>query len=196
MTYRFTADNPQFIYDDVLGRVIGIRHPGGQEEYFGLYGATSGLRPPATLGSWRAIAASAVAASVTGTTSETTLATITIPGGSMGANGFVRVTSLWSYTNSANNKIVRARFGGTAVASNTLTTTASAPLNFTIGNRNSQSSQVAGVATGLVNTTANAVNTPTINTANDVALVLNGVLANTGETITLESYLVEALFQA
>ena len=44
----------------------------------------------------RTLAQSAVAASLTGTTTETALATIVIPAGSMGPNGQVEVAALWS----------------------------------------------------------------------------------------------------
>lgn len=195
MTYRFTADNPAFIYDDVLRRVVGVRHPGGQEEYFGFYGSTSGLVPASGFGAWRPVAGSSVKVDLTGTTSETTLATATLPGGTMGNTGFCRIWSLWSYTNSANSKIPRIRFGGTVLASNTLTTTASAPLVTHIGNRTA-STQVAGIATGLVSTTANPINTAAINTAADVAITFTGTLASAAETMSLESYLIEACYGA
>lgn len=145
---------------------------------------------------WRVIAASGVAVPLTGTLTETTLATVTVPAGAMGANGLIRVSSVWSYTNSANTKIVRARFGGTAVASGSYTTTASAPLNFITSNRASQSSQITGLSNGLFSATANAPNTSAINTANAADIVLQGTLANVGETITLESYLVELKYGA
>ena len=140
---------------------------------------------------WIVIAKSGVAVPLTGTTSETTLATITIPAGAMGANGLIRVSSVWSYTNSANNKTLRCRFGGTSVAASIFTTTTSAPLNCLIANRNSASSQVVGLASGLFAATNTTLTTPAINTANAVDITLLGTLASGSETITLESYLVE-----
>src|SRR5213079_2421852 len=65
---------------------------------FGFSGGGIGLKAAGVL------AQSAVAASVTGTLTETVLATIAIPAGAMGVNGAIRVTALWSYTNSADTK--------------------------------------------------------------------------------------------
>src|SRR5687767_4986995 len=58
------------------------------------------------------LAASPAAIAHTGTTDETVVATVVIPGGLMGTNGRLRVTSLWTWPNSANSKTVRVRFSG------------------------------------------------------------------------------------
>lgn len=154
----------------------------------------------AQLGLWYVIGASGVASPVTGTTSETALATITIPAGAMGANGILRITGLATYTNSVNNKTLRYRFGnglsGTAFASSVLTTTAATRLTMSIQNRNSASSQIGGLANGSLGGTSTANVTGTIDTTSSQTLTISGQLANTGETITLESYIVELLYQA
>jgi hypothetical protein len=155
----------------------------------------------AQLGLWYVIGASGVASPVTGTASETSLAGITIPAGAMGANGILKVTALWTYTNSANAKTLRVRFGnglsGTAfqtlAASNS---TAAIRTLITIQNRNSASSQVGGMASGTFTATSVANATGTIDTTAQQTLTISGQLANTGETITLESYIVELLHQA
>lgn len=143
------------------------------------------------------------AASVTGTTAETALRTITVPGGMMGANGMVRVRTLWSITNSGNNKTIRIRIGGlagTAIMGNALTTQATIADERVFHNRNSQASQVAAsignIGVGGWGQTTSAVTTATINTANDFDIAITGELANTGETITLESYSVEVIYGA
>lgn len=56
---------------------------------------------------------------------ETTLATVSVPANSMGPNGSVIVTAVWSYTNSANVKTMRGRFGGTTFYQTQPTVTAS-----------------------------------------------------------------------
>lgn len=157
----------------------------------------------ATLGTWRVLAASAVAASVTGTTTETPLATITLPGGAMGANGVLRITSLWSYTNSANTKNLRLRLGGSGISGTTLmnsgvTTTAVNMLQRTIQNRNAQNAQVAGASVfgNSFGAYANLPVTASEDTSVDQPIVLSGQLANTGETVTLESYVVEVAHRA
>lgn len=141
------------------------------------------------------LAQSAAPASVTGTVSETTLATIAIPAGTMGLNGALRITSIWSYTNSANNKTVRARFSGQALGSTVMTTTATASILWEAINRGALNSQVtngAGAGAGLV-ASGNAVVTMTVDTSITQNLILTATLANTGETITLEGYTVEVL---
>lgn len=151
---------------------------------------------------WQVIAASAVAAAHTGDTNETALATITIPGGSMGANGVLRITATWSMTNSANSKTIRYRLGGiggSALRTYGFTTTGSYRESIMIANRNSEASQLGGPpgtsVPGGFGLTSGAFVTGTVNTANDQDFVISGQLANSGETITLESYTVELLAQ-
>lgn len=157
-------------------------------------GATQNLK------TWYVIGASAVAVPLTGTTSETVLATIAIPAGAMGPNGQIRVTTLWSPTNNANNKTMAVRLGG---LSGTLFQQA-VQANVThqqnhcrFGNRNSASSQVGASLLGFGwNANTSAVVTATVNTANAQDLVITGTLASSGDTLTLESYLVELFYQA
>lgn len=155
-------------------------------------GSGRGLQSPGVL------AQSAVPASVTGTLSETTLATITIPAGAMGVNGSVRVRARFSYTGSTNNKAVRVRFGGAQLLFVDNANTAGnigAQLLFDIANRGATNSQIGGSAgTGGVNAQIqNAFSASAIDTTAAVNLTLTAQLANTGETITLESYTVEIL---
>lgn len=152
-------------------------------------GGGIGLKSPGVL------ARSAVAASVTGTTSETTLATIAVPAGAMGVNGGVRISGLFSYTNSANSKALRVKFGGTTYYGPTVTTTASAPFLFEIWNRGAANSQVGPGVTNTVPLGAAAVapTTSAVDTASAFNITFTGQLANSGETITLEAYTVEVL---
>jgi uncharacterized protein YbjQ (UPF0145 family) len=148
---------------------------------------------------FRVLAASGVLASHTGSTSETALATIAVPAGAMGANGILRVTSLWSYTNSANTKTLRMRLGGlagTLFMEIAATTTAYYYSQRLIQNRNSQSSQIGQQGgTGTFTTAANAT-TGTVDTSSAQDLVLTGQLASAGETITLEGYIIELKYGA
>lgn len=147
------------------------------------------------------IGQSAVASSHTGNTSETILATVTIPAGAMGPNGAIEIVTLWSYTNSANNKTWRIRLGGIAgaqVANITRTTTAADGDLRVIRNRNSQSSQVFyrntlgfGIGAGSTTPSTGGIDT---STARD--LVFTAELASSGETITLEGYTVKILYGA
>jgi hypothetical protein len=147
---------------------------------------------------WQKVAASAAALSHTGNTSETTLATVSIPAGMIGPNGFLKVTTLWTYTNSANNKTPRIKYGGTTFKDPTLTTTSSWENITMIGNRNNAAVQVARGSTQnqvliplIASNTAGAVNSAA---AQDV--VLTAQLASAGETLTLEYYIIEVLYGA
>jgi hypothetical protein len=155
----------------------------------------------ATLGAWRVLAASAVAAHHTGDTLETALATIAIPAGAMGPNGALRITAVFSHTNSANNKTLRVRLGGmsgAAFMNYSNSANASQMTQRIIQNRNSQALQVSGSA-GIANAVAPNTGSPAtgaIDTSVAQDLVISGQLANAGETVTLESYLVELAYGA
>lgn len=147
----------------------------------------------------RLLAASPTAVPHTGTTAETVLATVLIPGGAMGPIGRLRVISLWSYTNSANSKTMRIRLGGIAglqVAAQVSTTTATVQTWQLIRNVNAENVQKMFNASSPVpfQTAATAaLVTGAVNTAVDQNLVFTATLANTGETITLEDYMVELI---
>jgi hypothetical protein len=156
---------------------------------------------PVYVKNFRVLANSYAAVSHTGDTNETTLATVSIPAGAMGANGVLRITAFYSVTNNANNKTPIVKFGGTGGTAYFSRIEASiAAIRFTtyIGNRNSASSQVGGVAPtgGGDSTTTSALTTSAVNTANAVDLLFRGTLANSADTITLEGYTVEILTAA
>lgn len=137
------------------------------------------------------LAQSAVAVAHTGDTNETTLATITVPAGAMGANGSATVEALFSYTNSANAKTLRIRFGGTQMVSIAATTTVSTRLQIRIHNRNATNSQVSvGFSPGFGSSTGPVI-TAAIDTTAAVNITITGQLASAGETITLESHAAE-----
>lgn len=143
---------------------------------------------------------SAVAVSNTGSTSAFDFATVTLPAKAMGANGFVRITTLWTYTNSANNKTIRVRFGGTSgtiYLSIVATTTAQLHNQTLVHNRNAQNSQV-GASNGLASgfgTASSSLTTSAVDTSAATDIVLQAVMASLGETITLEAYSVELFYK-
>ncbi len=142
----------------------------------------------------RVIYNSAVAVPLTGSTSETLIATIPIAADEMGANGFVEIDVVWSCTNNANTKTVRARLAasgsgltGTILDSATPTSVAGQRRSITIANRNSASSQVSGSSGSTSGTGAiNAPSTAAINTANASEIGITAQLATGTDTITLE----------
>jgi hypothetical protein len=158
-----------------------------------------GERGPPGDTSAKVLAMSALAASQTGNLTEAVLATITIPARTMGAQGRLRITAFFSMPNTANNKTFRVRFNGIAgtiyysEVFGTGIQTAHAIVE--IANRNAVNSQIGGpVGNSGVGSSANAIVTSAVNT--DLAamdVVITGQLANAGETIKLEGYVVELL---
>lgn len=144
------------------------------------------------------LARSHVAASGAADTNENTLATITIPGGAMGPNGFVRIMTLWSQTNNANVKTVRVKFGGTNFLGLPVTSTATTQIITTVRNRNSASSQVGYAIDTASNfgSTTSAAATSAVNTGSDVTVLLTVQKATAGDTMTLEGYIVEVVYGA
>ena len=143
-------------------------------------------------------AQSAVAVSGAADANENTLATITIPGGTIGANGSVRIWTSWTLTNSVNNKTMRIRLGGisgTQFMAYIATTSASFNAVRSISNRNSQSSQVGSMPIGSssFDISTGSLPTGTVDTSIDQTLVITGQKATAGETLTLERYLVEII---
>lgn len=170
------VDNLGRIVHDASGIVLGTRS-NGVDTY-----------TPAV------IAQSAVPSPVTGTVAETTLASITIPGGAMGPNGALRISLAFSVTNSANNKTFRAKLGGQTFLLYTVGATnmfLAAPL---IRNRGAQNVQLvqnnanAGLGAASV-APANA----NVDTSVDQVLTITAQLASAAETITLEAYTVEVV---
>ncbi len=145
----------------------------------------------------RVLGTSVAAVSGSADTNENTLATVVLPAGAMGLNGLVRVQTLWTLTNSANNKTLRVKFGGSSFLDVTLTTVASFADQRVIQNRNSVSSQIGkptgNMAAGGWGTASSAVTTASIDTSAAVTILITGQKASAGETLTLESYLIELI---
>jgi hypothetical protein len=140
----------------------------------------------------RVLAAAGTAIPHTGTVAKTTLATITVP--PMGPNDRLRISTLWSMTNSANNKTFSIDLAGTNFMAVVHTASTTFKDTREIVNRGSSASQVCFPAAAAgANNTGSAVSTGTVATSSATALTLSGTLANTGETITLEAYTVELI---
>lgn len=132
--------------------------------------------------------------SLTGSTSVVTLATITIPAGLMGANGKLKIYPLWSTTNNANVKTLRATFSGS-----TCTTMASqsVPNNsglVIIRNTNNEATQKcsSGLVAGIGSSSGSIAST-TIDTTAATTLVISGQLAVGTDTMTLEDLFIEVV---
>lgn len=139
--------------------------------------------------------ASAVAVSVTGTTSKTTTATVSIPP-LLGPNGRLRISAAMSVTNNANTKNALIEFGGQTVMTGALASIATTCGTFDVANRNSASSQVStsrGTNFGQGGGSSGALPTTTVNTAIAQDLVFSFTPANSADTATLASYTVEII---
>lgn len=188
---------------DAGGDVTG---PGSAtDENFALFdGATGKVVKEASYGPSRLVSVpltyAGTVAAHTGTTSVTTIKTVTIPGGAMGPNGFVRISTSHSNTPNANNKQLVGYFGGTGgilIDNRTVTTTGYSTKNFMIRNRGSESSQIATQANinSVEGNTAGAA-TGTVDTSADVDIVFRVNLSDAGDTVTLEHYVVEVFYVA
>lgn len=135
-----------------------------------------------------AIAQSAVQISRTGDTNENTLASVTIPGGTIGINGQVEIEVLVSVTNNANTKTLRVKFGATTYVTQALPSVASAQYRQRIANRGVANSQVALILPASFGSTTAALTTSAVDTSADVVVAITGQLGTSTDTITLESY--------
>jgi hypothetical protein len=167
-------------------------------------GGSTARAAAANLQLLRVIGHSGVASVLTGSTSETILATIPIAAGELGPNGFVELDEGWSCTNDASTKTVRTRFGasgagtgGTIFDTATPTSVAAQRRLLAFSNRNSASSQVS-LSTGQAGGTG-AVSAPTtmsIDSSSATEIVITGQLADSADTLTLERYTVKLYYGA
>lgn len=131
-------------------------------------------------------------------TNENTLGTITVPANAMGANGILRITARWTYTNNANNKTMRARWSGgagTVVWGPTRTTQLGSSTIIIIANLGATNAQRYFSLNNNDASTAdgNAGGTTAVDTTAATSVVLTGQKALAGDTLTLEHYLAELI---
>jgi hypothetical protein len=157
-------------------------------------GWRSAARPPVFVAAPIIMGRSATPVAHTGTTAETTLASVTIPGGLLGPSGVVRVWSLWSMTNSANSKTMRHRLGTQSLASYAITTNSQLRMSCVVMNRG-EAAQVFGSGTAGFADAANtgAPGAGAVDTTQDQTVNFTATLAAAGETITLEAWMVEVM---
>jgi hypothetical protein len=145
----------------------------------------TGLTAGATL-----VAASAVALSVSNTTSEEALVTVSLP--PPGVNGGYEVRTVWTVTNGANAKTPRIRLGGiggTVYLGSAKTTIASYSDSRRIRNRGVTNSQVgSGSASVSFGDSGSAIVTSSVDWSVASDLVLSGQKAVGTDVLTLESY--------
>jgi hypothetical protein len=144
------------------------------------------------------LAQSSVAASVTGTTADTTLATYTLPANTLPSNGLLRITTLWSRGAAANAIMaLKVKFGGTTISTVNMSAVASNHLqgHNLLWADNSVSAQkycISSLAAPYSVSNA-AIGALTVNTASNVAIDFAIALSNSADTGYLQGYTIEML---
>ena len=151
----------------------------------------------------RILGASGVAVPHTGNLTETRLAEVPIPAGSMGIAGTIDVVAYWSNNNSGNNKLHRVYIGDVGAAVGTLSQMDSGSQTVNLGtprwvriiNRGVTNAQIGGAngGSGGWSSSTGAFQTASRDTTAQLAVSFWGTLANAGDTVTLESYCVTLL---
>ena len=146
----------------------------------------------------RILAASSVAVTAAADTNENTLATIAVPAGGMGLNGLLRYRFRFSQTNNANAKTARLRFSGAAgtdfITGQSLASNAAFQFTGNIANLNATNSQKGQVeAQGATTLFVGPAVTAAVDTTATTTLLITAQKGTAGDTITLESYLVELI---
>jgi len=138
------------------------------------------------------IAASGATVTIGATTTETTLATITVPASRMGSNGRVRVRGLFVFSSSADAKTVRVKFGGTTMQTVAKTTETLLEIDCIVYNSNNASAQsvIAKSLTGGGTSTLTQT-TAAIATTSDVTVLITGQKAVAGDTLQMIHYSAE-----
>lgn len=150
------------------------------------------------LGLWGVLFHSSVAVDLTGSVAETTMRSVTVPGGLLGLNGVLRVSAAWSYTGSVNAKTLRFKLGGTTFAQADNSATAANVTGagrFILSNRGALNSQLGNPAfsMGLSYAGTQAFTTAAVDTSIDQVLTVTGQLASAPELLRLERLLIEVL---
>lgn len=134
------------------------------------------------------LSGSAIAFSSALTGLDEVLESFVIPAGTLGVNSILQIEPLWTFTSSANNKILSVKIGDATIYSATRTTSVmEAPL-VVLANRNSVSSQIAPYSGGHITAGTTAPSTYTIDFSKDQIVFLMGQRANSGDTLKLEYY--------
>lgn len=125
-------------------------------------------------------------------TTEDVLATITIPGGTLGANDSARLTMAWGRTgHGGSTDTLRIYFGGTLVQSKVLNfdvTVEQSNNELKFCNKNSTNAQIV-YGTGAQNSFVNTA----LDMTQDQDIVIKGQNGNSADATTLLQYTLEAL---
>lgn len=132
-------------------------------------------------------------------TTETTLATIVIPGGTLGANDALRITAKWRAHQGSQNKVFRCKFDNNTAQGYSTTAQGTLQQCVIIANRNATNAQLAALQSTADQfgwSTTTAYTTLTVDTTVDKNVTLTAQWGSAGagtNVITLEGYTVEVL---
>lgn len=101
-------------------------------------------------------------------TDYVTLATVTVPAGTMNYNGKIVIEQDWKHTNSANTKNLRIDWGGNWITGPSVTAVVNSLFLLVIKNANSLSSQV--MLNGIAYSSSALDTTSSVDTTQDVAI--------------------------
>lgn len=135
-------------------------------------------------------------------TSEQDAYSIVIPAGLIGPTDDWYIDHFWQWPNSATNKTVRVKFGGTTIASLTATTTVTGRGTTHIYMRDSKTAQIFSAASSALSfqegqTSGTAPSTATVDTNSDITVNLTGQWGTAGagsNLITLERVAIGVKF--
>ncbi len=128
---------------------------------------------------------------VTGTTSKTTLATVVVPGGMMGADGTIEVLAEYSFTGTAGGKRITYEVGGSIFFDNTASTSIVTKRAFTsLRNKGSVSTQSGPSIAVYSADNTGGIYSLAVNTENNFSIAFNVTLVNAADSATLLGYTV------
>lgn len=136
------------------------------------------------------LASSAVAVACALTATDEVLASFAIPAGVLGVNSILQVEPLWTFTNSANNKIIKVKVAGVMVYTATRTTSVKEAPLVVLANRNALNSQIQPYDNDYFTAGANAPTTYAIDFSNTVTVEITGQRANGADALKLEYFRV------
>ena len=154
------------------------------------YSAALGIVYPAIRRPVEILVSSAIAASCVSTAVDEDLAAFSILANTLGVNSVLQIEPLWTFANSANNKITKVIIGGVTVYTATRTTSVKEFPLIVLANRNSLASQIQPYDNAYGTAGSTAPSTYTIDFSYNQTVQITGQRANSGDALTLEYFRV------
>lgn len=138
------------------------------------------------------LAQSGAAVALTGSTAETTLATIPIPAGALRQHGRLRLWLATTTTNNANAKTLKAKLNGNLIGGSlALASTASQSVEVDVVNGRVPNSNYGNISAAIGATVSNQDAALTVDTTQAMTLTITGQLGTSTDTLTLQAYSLE-----